>query len=113
MKIPTPRVSLFYGMRTVATPNPDGTWLEPEELCYPHGGMTRRAYVVFPDGVKRVVRCGIPDTLFSIPATVRIKGKTVSGYVTGTETKDFQSSLEFRVRTAEQPRFAQLTGHQF
>ena len=44
-----------------------GTWLEPEELCHPHGGRHRRAKAVFPDGKLRIVRCGLPDTFFSIP----------------------------------------------
>lgn len=44
-----------------------GTWIEPEELCYPNGAMKRRAKARFPDRKLRIVRCGIPDTFFSIP----------------------------------------------
>lgn len=44
-----------------------GTWIEPEELCYPNGGMKRRAMALFPDRRLRIVHCGIPDTYFSIP----------------------------------------------
>ncbi len=46
-----------------------GTWLDPEELCYPKGGMTRkaRAYNV-NTGMLQTVACGIPDTAFTIPA---------------------------------------------
>ena len=45
------------------------TWLEPEELCYPNGGMTRRCRARnVMTGKLRTVRCGIPDTYFSIPA---------------------------------------------
>jgi hypothetical protein len=65
------------------------TWLEAEEFCYPHGGMTRRAYVRFPDGVLRLVWCGIPDTYFSIPArTVRyqLQGRAVKGFITSDES---------------------------
>ncbi len=51
-KTPQPR---FCG-RTAQTAD-DGTWLEPEEFCYPNGGMTRRAYATFPDGINRVVKC--------------------------------------------------------
>ena len=82
MKQPKPRTSIFYGMRTEAHVNPNGTWLEPEELCYPHGGMTRKAYALFPDGEKRLVTCGIPDTYFSIPATpVKVNGSMMRGCI--------------------------------
>ena len=82
MKTPTPRNSIYFGMRSTATEYPNGTWLEPEELCYTHGKMTRKAYALFPDGVKRVVTCGIPDTYFSIPAKpVKVNGVAVRGYI--------------------------------
>lgn len=81
-KQPTPRALNFFGMRSTATICPNGTWLEPEELCYPHGKMTRKAYALFPDGEKRLVTCGIPDTYFSIPAKpVKVNGAVVRGYV--------------------------------
>jgi hypothetical protein len=35
-----------------------------------------------PDGTLRVVKCSTPDTYFSIPARVAIKGKTVKGFIT-------------------------------
>ena len=101
------------GMRTSSRINSDGTWLEPEELCYPNGGMTRKAYVVCPDGAKRVSTCGIPDTWFSIPARLRIKGQTITGYVTGTEQSNGDPSYEFRVHTPEQAKFTAVTGHTF
>jgi hypothetical protein len=50
------------------------TWLDPEEKAYntptgTHWGSNRRARVVCDhDGRTRIVRCGIPDTYFSIPA---------------------------------------------
>ncbi len=82
MKTPTPRNSSYFGMRSAATVCSNGTWIEPEELCYPNGGMTRKAYALFPDGVKRVVICGIPDTYFSIPAKpVKVNGVAVRGYI--------------------------------
>lgn len=38
--------------------------------------------VLLPDGTIRTVRLtGVPDTFFSIPSTLRWKGKTVSGFV--------------------------------
>jgi hypothetical protein len=77
---PKPRTGTYFGMPIVNQHFPDGTWLEGEEFCYPGGGMGRRAYVVFPDGVYRVVRCGIPDTFFSIPAAARLR-MVVRGFV--------------------------------
>ena len=112
-RVPQPRVSNYFGMRSISHVNPDGTWLEPEELCYPRGGTTRKAYVLCPDGIKRISACGIPDTWFSIPARLRVKGQTITGYVTGKENEDFSPSYEFRVHTAEQPKFSELTGHRF
>lgn len=84
-KTPEPRDCNYLGMRTTGHKAANGTWLEPEELCYPKGGMTRRAYATCEDGVNRVVRCGIPDTAFSIPASAKIEGKTVKGYVKSDE----------------------------
>ena len=81
-RVPVPRASNFYGMRAVAHIAENGTWLEPEELCYPHEGMTRKAYAMFPDGIKRVVICGMPDTYCSIPAKpVMVKGVKLRGYI--------------------------------
>ena len=71
-------------------PHPDSmhlghTWLEPEELCYPRGAITRRAKILaWIDSKKdfeyRIVRCGLPDTFFSIPAKLgRIRGFISSG----------------------------------
>ena len=58
------------------TPKPR---LEGEEFTYPSGGLHRRARARCQDGKLRVVKAGIPDTYFSIPARARIKGKTVRG----------------------------------
>lgn len=77
-----PRASNYFGMRTTPSIYPDGTWMEPEELAYPHGGFTRRAYVTYPDGINRIVRVSIPDTYFTIPARGRIAGKYSLGFVT-------------------------------
>lgn len=47
------------------------TWIDPEELAYPTGsvhGSRRRGLVRFADGKLRMVRLGVPDTFFSIPA---------------------------------------------
>ena len=50
-----------------------------------------------PDGRRRTVRItSEPDTFFSIPARVKVRGKTVTGYVTGRETDDYERDMEFR-----------------
>jgi hypothetical protein len=38
--------------------------------------------VLCPDGRRRMVRVGVPDSFFSAPGRVQVKGKTVSGFVT-------------------------------
>ena len=70
-----------------------GTWIDPEERAYPHGGFTRRGRVrvarnsTHPDipdlpyGEIRAVRVSIPDTWWTIPARMRVRGKTYQGYV--------------------------------
>jgi hypothetical protein len=61
----------------------NGTWLDPEELCYPNGGMKRRCRAVNVVTKKlQTVRCSIPDTFFSIP----VKG---GGWV-GQEDMEYQ-----------------------
>lgn len=82
---PQPRVgSPFWG---ATRPSIHGdTWLESESFCYPHGGMTRRARVRFPDGKLRVVRCGIANTWFSVP----VRRSDADGYITvDTDTDEF------------------------
>jgi len=63
------------------------TWIEAESFAY--NGGTRRAFVRVGDGTLRIVRAGIPDTFFSIPATYRrrLNGKraTVRGFVSSGE----------------------------
>jgi hypothetical protein len=58
-----------------------GTWIYPEEAAYPNGGQTRKGYAIFPDGKRRRIWAGIPDTFFSIPAHARVDGKYLSGWV--------------------------------
>ena len=78
---PRPRPCRYYGTIVEGQVYSDGTWLEDEALCYPAGGMTRRAYALFSDGHRRVARCGIPDTFFTIPARAKVKGKTINGFL--------------------------------
>ena len=76
-------------MKTITLAN---TWIEEESAAYPHGRQTRRGRVVIrqnthapsailPYGRIRAIRCGIPDTYFSIPAHIRYRGKTTRGFV--------------------------------
>lgn len=76
-----PRTIRFCGL--VCTPSlmERGTWLEAEEAAYPSGGFTRRARAICPDGRLRVVQVSIPDTYSSIPARLRLRGKTFTGWV--------------------------------
>ena len=36
-----------------------------------------------------------PDTFFSIPASVKVRGKRVSGFITGRESEDGRQDYEF------------------
>jgi hypothetical protein len=61
------------------------TQLDPEEYAYPSGALrnSRRHFsAICLDGKVRRGTCGVPDTFFSIPARLKAKGKTVTGYVT-------------------------------
>ena len=104
--MPIPRISNFYGSKRSATVI-GNTWIEPEEFCYSSrdgSAMNRRAYVL--DGSQlRLVRCCIPDTYFSIPATARISGVTVKGYITSDESgfkfNRYQERIERKLKTGE------------
>ncbi len=61
------------------------TFLDPEEYAYPSGALrnsARRFAAVCPDGKIRRGICSIPDTYFSIPARIKARGKTITGFVT-------------------------------
>jgi len=67
-KEPKPRRCCYFGMHCPAQFHARGTWMEAEEMTYPHGHMVRRARVINTEtGKLVVVRCGIADTFFSIP----------------------------------------------
>lgn len=84
------------------------TWIEPEEWAYPNGGFARRAYVrtrpnrfnpeaLKPNEVGRyyTVRASLPDTFFSIPARLRIHGRTIRGFVSvDTDAEEFTFTPE-------------------
>lgn len=68
MATPKPRTSSYFGMKSEGSYLALGTWLEPEEITYPSGAMIRRARAINVEtGKLTVVRCGIPDTYFTIP----------------------------------------------
>lgn len=62
----------------------NGTWIDAEELAYnvPLKKSPRRGLARFPDGKLRMVRLGVPDTFFTIPARAS-DGR--HGYVTSGE----------------------------
>lgn len=45
----------------------ENTWIQSESASYPNGAMVRKGLALFPDGKRRRVYGGIPDTYFSIP----------------------------------------------
>lgn len=46
------------------------TWIEPEAFCYGGKGMLRYAKCInAANGKHVIVKCGLPDSLFSVPAT--------------------------------------------
>jgi len=62
------------------------TWLEPEELAYNTYaggpcGSGRRARVRCPNGRLHIVRAGVPDTYWTIPAVGRINGRYSAGTI--------------------------------
>ena len=85
------------------------TWIESEERCYPNGAVVRRARVriransydplAIPArlvGQYRIVRAGLPDTFFSIPARLRVAGRTIRGFVSvDTDMGDGEQELTF------------------
>jgi hypothetical protein len=62
---------------------PVRTSVDSEEMAYPSGGIRagRRGRVQCPDGVVRTVLLGVPDTFFSIPASLCYRGTRVAGFV--------------------------------
>jgi hypothetical protein len=70
MKTPQPRKCVYFGMESPPLLCAKETWLEPEEMTYPSGGMKRRARAINKDtGKLQVVKCGLSDTWFSVAAS--------------------------------------------
>lgn len=69
---------------------------KPEPMHIEAVNATRTVYV------KRYNYDGSPaaDTAFSVPAFIRVKGKRLTGYVTGRDWHAHPNELEFRVHNA-------------
>ena len=78
--MPAPRMCNFM-CRAWPNTTIGKTWLESEAFCYPRGGMHRRFLAWCPDGKLHLGWCGIPDTVFSIPAVIKWRGKLMQGWV--------------------------------
>lgn len=52
--------------------------------CFPFGLYTRTGHrLLCSDGqIRAATMASTPDTFFSVPASVRVKGRTISGYMT-------------------------------
>jgi hypothetical protein len=86
-----PRIGNFYGM-AVHPVKLGKTWIEGELWCTEYGQFSRRGLVRHSTTGELIkVRCDIPDTYFSMPATSRNQ----HGYVTSNDNKEF----EFRPHT--------------
>lgn len=69
----------------------DDTWIEPEEFASARNTFTRRAYVelapnshnpiALPYGTRRVVLARVADTVFTAPARLRYRGRTIVGFI--------------------------------
>jgi hypothetical protein len=67
------------------------TWVESNSPW----GIFTRARAICPDGKCRIVRLSITgDTYFSVPATVKYRGKTVSGFITFTNRAGLSCPVE-------------------
>lgn len=58
------------------------THLQPEEFAYPNNTYTRRGVALCEDGRFRRVWAKVADSYFTIPARCKIKGRTVTGFLT-------------------------------
>lgn len=90
---------MLYGMDTSLTPEPG-----PFSCGYVRG----RA--ICADGRVRAVRFqngGIADTFFSVPASVKVNGRTVSGYVT------VETAEGWTTETADDPAVVKFVAYQY
>ena len=88
-----PRIGNYYGM-AIHPLIMGATWVEGEMWCTDYGQFRRRGLVRHSVTKALVrVRCDVPDTYFSIPATT----DTEHGYVTTADSGE----LEFRPHTTQ------------
>ena len=60
------------------------------------GGPGFRVKALCEDGVTRsAVTTSFPDTFFSVPAAVKVKGKTVSGFLSMGHDEEYNERVEF------------------
>jgi hypothetical protein len=74
------------------------TWLDPEERAGYTGSLRnsrRRFRALCPDGVYRNGICGIADTYSTVPARLKVRGRTVSGFIMVTRDADWNSVIKF------------------
>lgn len=71
---------------------------EPITSPYPFAQIIGYRNVLCTDGKRRKVRVGEPDTAFTVPGRVSVKGKTVTGIVQARERPDGQRDLWFYPR---------------
>ena len=58
--------------------------------------LTKVVDALCEDGRRRTARVtGEADTFFSVPASVKVAGKSVSGFITGRESEENQQDYEF------------------
>lgn len=63
--------------------------------------ITQIRAIMCADGVRRVTSwCGTPDTFFSLPCHVKVKGKTVSGFATQFRRADDSHDWQFHAMRA-------------
>lgn len=66
---------------------------------FPWGLFTRTGHrLLCSDGVIRSASMSqTADTFFSVPASIRIRGKTITGYATGEHDYDFATKTDYQV----------------
>lgn len=57
----------------------------------PYGIPYKCERVLCGDGIRRTVRVREPDTFFSLPGTVKVRGKSISGFVSFTPYQDAET----------------------
>jgi len=57
------------------------TWLEPEQFAYGGNRKGRKGVAICPDGVRRLVYAGVPDSAWTIPAKVLVGKVVVTGFL--------------------------------